>query len=122
MRLATLSRTDLAFIRQHRGDRNRHGIAVLLNHPRHPAACLPRARRPTHRCWVSWQRSCDDSAGLFTVRGTEETRRKHLQELLLRLGVRQFGRVVCRDLTTQRAQWPWDLVYCGAGSNRRAPP
>jgi TnpA family transposase len=40
IRLSTLSADDLAFVRQHRGDHNRLGIAVLLVYLRYPGRVL----------------------------------------------------------------------------------
>jgi hypothetical protein len=46
IRLATLTRTDLAFVRQHRGDHNRVGIAVLMNYLRYPSRVLGEDEKP----------------------------------------------------------------------------
>jgi hypothetical protein len=43
IRLATLTKADLAFVRQHRGDHNRLGIAVLMSYLR----CWARTRGRT---------------------------------------------------------------------------
>ena len=40
IRLATLSRSDLAYIRQHRGDHNRLGLSVLMVYLRFPSRVL----------------------------------------------------------------------------------
>ena len=40
IRLATLSKSDLAFIRQHRGLPNRLGVAVQMVYLRHPGRAL----------------------------------------------------------------------------------
>jgi Domain of unknown function (DUF4158) len=41
IRLATLARADLTYIRQHRGDHNRLGLAIQLVYLRHPSRVLP---------------------------------------------------------------------------------
>ncbi len=40
IRLATLSRADVAFVRQHRGEHNRLGVAVQLCYLRYPGRVL----------------------------------------------------------------------------------
>jgi len=46
IRLATLTRDDLAFVRQHRGDHNRLGIAVLMVYLRFSGRVLSADERP----------------------------------------------------------------------------
>ena len=45
IRLATLARADLTYIRQHRGDHNRLGLAIQTRLGQDPA-CLERLRPP----------------------------------------------------------------------------
>ena len=46
IRLYTLTKADLAFVRQHRGDHNRIGIAVLMSYLRYPGIVLAGDERP----------------------------------------------------------------------------
>jgi Domain of unknown function (DUF4158) len=46
IRLRTLSRTDLTFIRHHRGDHNRLGIAVQMTYLRYPSRVLGESEAP----------------------------------------------------------------------------
>jgi TnpA family transposase len=46
IRLYTLTKADLAFVRQHRGDHNRLGIAVLMSYLRYPGRVLAGDERP----------------------------------------------------------------------------
>jgi TnpA family transposase len=93
IRLATLARSDLTYIRQHRGDHNRLGLAVQVVYLRHPSRVLPPNEAPfppllgivaaqlkvTPAVWSQYARR-------------DETRREHLQELLERFELRQFDR------------------------------
>jgi Domain of unknown function (DUF4158) len=99
IRLATLARTDLTYIRQHRGDHNRLGLAIQMVYLRHPSRVLPASEAPfppllgivaaqlkvTPAVWSQYARR-------------DETRREHLQELLDRLELRQFNRTDYRAL------------------------
>jgi TnpA family transposase len=49
IRRYTLTKTDLAFVRQHRGDHNRLGIAVQMCVLRFPGRVLGENERPTDR-------------------------------------------------------------------------
>jgi len=46
IRLASLARSDLTYIRQHRGDCNRLGLAVQLVYLRHPSCVFPPDEAP----------------------------------------------------------------------------
>jgi hypothetical protein len=46
IRLATLARGDLTYIRQHRGDHNRLGLAIQMVYLRHPSRVLPPSEAP----------------------------------------------------------------------------
>jgi TnpA family transposase len=46
IRLATLARADLTYIRQHRGDHNRLGLAIQMVYLRHPSRVLPATEAP----------------------------------------------------------------------------
>ena len=41
IQLATLARADLTYIRRHRGDHNRLGLAIQMVYLRHPSRVLP---------------------------------------------------------------------------------
>lgn len=100
IRLATFSRADLTFIRQHRGDHNRLGIGVQMTYLRHPSRVLaPRETpHPPLLGIVAAQLKVTPAAwSLYATR--DETRREHLQELLDRLGLKQFERGHYRALT-----------------------
>jgi len=99
IRLATLARTDLTYIRQHRGDHNRLGLAIQMVYLRHPSRVLSQNEAPfppllgivaaqlkvTPAVWTQYARR-------------DETRREHLQELLDRFELRQFNRTDYRAL------------------------
>jgi TnpA family transposase len=92
IRLYTLTKADLAFVRQHRGDHNRLGIAVLMSYLRYPGRVLAGDERP-HRPLldiVAGQLGAPvDVWEVYAER--DATRRSHLLELLPRLGMEQFG-------------------------------
>jgi hypothetical protein len=46
IRVVTLSEPDIAFVRQHRGDHNRFGIAVLMSYLRYPGRILAKDEKP----------------------------------------------------------------------------
>ena len=46
IRVLTLSKADIAFVCQHRGDHNRFGIAVLMAYLRFLGELWPRMRSP----------------------------------------------------------------------------
>lgn len=99
IRLATLARSDLTYIREHRGDHNRLGLAIQMVYLRHPSRVLPANEAPfppllgivaaqlkvTPAVWTQYARR-------------DETRREHLQELLGRFELRQFNRTDYRTL------------------------
>src|ERR1700680_2585915 len=92
IRLATLTKADLAFVRQHRGDHNRLGIAVLMSYLRYPGRVLGEDERPHDPILnlIAAQLEIPAMAwALYAER--DETRREHLLELLPRLGMEQFG-------------------------------
>ena len=92
IRVATLTKADLAFVRQHRGDHNRLGIAVLMIYLRYPGRVLGEDEKPH-----------DPVLGLIAVQlqipivawdlyaDRDETRREHLAELLSLLDMKQFS-------------------------------
>ena len=46
IRVLTLSKADIAFVCQHRGDHNRFGIAVLMAYLRFPGRTLAKDEKP----------------------------------------------------------------------------
>lgn len=51
IRLATLARADLTYIRQHRGDHNRLGLAIQMVYLRHPSRVLAPSEAPHVGTW-----------------------------------------------------------------------
>ncbi|WP_233874710.1 Tn3 family transposase [Paraburkholderia adhaesiva] len=99
IRLATLSKEDSAFIRQHRGDHNRLGLAVLMVYLRYPGRVLGPNEQPHARILgiiAAQLRVTSAVWDLYARR--DETRREHLQELLARTGLVQFTRGHYREL------------------------
>ena len=122
IRLATLSRADLTYIRQHRGDHNRLGLAVQMTYLRHPSRVIaPReAPHPPVLGIVAAQLKVTPAAwSLYATR--DETRREHLQELLERFRLRQFDRTLYRELidwlTPMAMQTTQGLVLAHAVAN-----
>lgn len=93
IRLYTLTKADLAFARQHRGDHNRLGIAVLMSYLRFPGKVLAGDEKPHGPVLdiVAGQLGIPvvDVWEVYAER--DATRRSHLLELLPRLGMEQFG-------------------------------
>jgi TnpA family transposase len=79
IRLGTLSSTDLTFIRHHRGDHNRLGIAVQMTYLRYPSRVLGESEAPHAPLLgiVAAQLKVTPAAwSLYATR--DETRREHL--------------------------------------------
>jgi TnpA family transposase len=92
IRLLTLTKADLAFVRQHRGDHNRLGIAVLMSYLRHPGRILGKDEKPHEQVLnlVAEQLRIPAAAWeLYADR--DETRREHLVELLSLLAIKPFS-------------------------------
>ena len=99
IRLATLSKEDFAFVRQHRGDHNRLGVAVLMIYLRYPGRVLgpgEKPHAPVLGIVATQLRMAPAVWDLYATR--DETRREHLQELLARSGLVQFTRRHYREL------------------------
>jgi hypothetical protein len=93
IRLATLSKSDLAFIRQHRGLPNRLGVAVQMVYLRHPGRALGIRETPHARVLELVASQLDLAPAdwdAYAVRSA--TRREHLAELSALLGMEAFGR------------------------------
>lgn len=119
LRCYTLSKSDLAFVQQHRGDPNRLGIAVQMSYLQHPGRVLGEKEKPHPRLlhFVATQLGvAPDEWRLYATR--DETRREHVAELLLRLGLAQFtaedARAVVSWLASLAAQTTRGLVLAQA--------
>ncbi len=92
IRLYTFDESDLALIRQRRGDANRVGFAVQLALLRYPGYALASDMQPPGPIieWIARQVRADGTA--WTRYGErDETRREHFQELRAYLGLSAFG-------------------------------
>ena len=114
-----MSKSDLAFVQQHRGDPNRLGIAVQMSYLQHPGRVLGENENPHPRLlhFVATQLGvAADVWMLYAAR--DETRREHVAELLLRLGLAQFTaedfRAVVSWLEPAAAQTTRGLVLAQA--------
>lgn len=99
IRLYTLTKPDLAFARQHRGNHNRLGIAVQMSYLQYPGRVLGEKEAPYEPILrlVSAQLAIAPAAWeLYAAR--DETRREHLAELLPRMGMEQFAGTHYRSL------------------------
>ena len=97
VRIATLSRDDLAFIGQHRGDHNRLGVGIQLCYLRHLGRVLSPAEVPDPQLLGLVAAQLKVSAGVWDLYANrDQTRREHLQEILDRLSLKQFDRVTHR--------------------------
>ena len=100
LRVATLSREELAFIGQHRGNHNRLGVGIQLCYLRHLGRVLGTDEVPDAQLLdlVAAQLKVPAPAwDLYANR--DQTRREHLQEILERLSLKQFDRVTHREIT-----------------------
>jgi Domain of unknown function (DUF4158) len=97
--LATLARGDLTYIRQHRGDHNRIGLAIQMIYLRHPSRMIPPSEAPYPPLLgiVAAQLKVTPAAWSQYAK-RDETWREHLQELLERFELRQFDRSYYREL------------------------
>jgi hypothetical protein len=100
IRLSTLSADDLAFARQHRGDHNRLGIAVLLVYLRFPGRVLAKEEVPFAPVLELIAEQLNVPASVWDQYASrDETRRSHLLEVLRLLGMEQFGSNHYRSLS-----------------------
>jgi hypothetical protein len=67
IQLATLARADLTYIRQHRGDHNRLGLAVQMVYLRHPSRVLPPNEAPSAAARDRRRAIEGDAGGLVAV-------------------------------------------------------
>ena len=91
-RFYTFNESDIALIRQRRGDANRLGFAVQMALLRYPGYTLASDTEPPGPIieWVARQVRADASAWA-KYGGRDETRREHSQELRAYLGLSTFG-------------------------------
>ena len=115
IRRYTFSKTDLAFIRQHRGDQNRLGVAVQMAYLLYPSRVLAQDERPHPPLlgMIAAQLRLSPSIwDLYAAR--DQTRREHLQELIERLKLSQFDRKSLRVWRLPRRSWRScvDVMLC----------
>jgi len=100
MRLVTLTKADLAFVRQHRGNHNRLGIAVLMSYLRYPGRVLGEDERPHELVLKLIAEQLEIPIDVWdSYAGRDETRREHLLELFSLLGMKQFATKHYRELS-----------------------
>lgn len=102
IRRYTFSKTDLAFVRQHRGDQNRLGVAVQMAYLIYPNRVLAQNERPYPPLlgMVAAQLKLSPHVwDLYAER--DQTRREHLQELIERMRLSPFNRSLYRAI----AEW-----------------
>ena len=108
IRLATLSKSDLAFIRQHRGLPNRLGVAVQMVYLRHPGRALGVRETPNARVLELVAAQLDLAPAdwnAYAVRSA--TRREHLAELSALLGMEAFDRAHQHEMIEHVLPWPF---------------
>ena len=102
IRLLTLTKADLAFVSQHRGDHNRFGIAVLMSYLRYPGRILAKDEKPHEAVLYHVAEQLQIPAAAWALYADrDETRREHLVELFALLGMKPFSTRHYRDL----AEW-----------------
>lgn len=99
IRRYTLSRTDRTFIRQHRGDHNRFGIAIQLCYLRYPGRALGVDETPPPTLIGIVAAQLKTSPALWdTYARRDQTRREHQQEVVRWLELQVFTREHYREL------------------------
>jgi len=92
LRVATLSKEDLAFIGQHHGDHNRLGVGIQLCYLRHLGRVLGPDEAPDAQLLGLVAVQLRVSAGVWDLYANrDQTRREHLQEILERLSFIYFN-------------------------------
>ena len=92
IRLYTLNRQDTAFIRQHRGDHNRLGIAMQMAYLRFPGRVIGEGEVPYEPLLDLLSAQLEISAAAWNLYAKRDpTRRGHLGELVVRMGIQQFN-------------------------------
>lgn len=98
----TLTKTDLAFVRQHRGDHNRLGVAVQMGYLRYPGRVLAEREMPHAPLLGIMAAQLGISTATWDLYAQrDETRREHLLELFARLALSPFDRAHYRAI----AEW-----------------
>jgi TnpA family transposase len=115
----TFSEPDLAVIRQHRGGQNRLGFAVQLCSLRYPGCALPTDGQPPEALLSFVSRQLRLNPELWPQYAQRaETRREHLLELQVWLGLEPFGaehyRQLVDDLTDLAQQTDRGIVLMTA--------
>ncbi len=99
IRRYTLSKADIAFVRQHRGDQNRLGVAVQMAYLWYPSRVLARDERPYPPLLGMLAAQLNLSTSMWDVYAErDQTRREHLQEIIERLQLVQFSRTFYRAI------------------------
>ena len=99
IRRYTLSKSDIAFVRQHRGDQNRLGVAVQMAYLWYPSRVLARDERPYPPLLGMLSAQLNLSPSMWDVYAErDQTRREHLQEIIERLQLVQFSRTRYRAI------------------------
>ncbi len=99
IRRYTLSKADIAFVRQHRGDQNRLGVAVQMAYLWYPSRALARDERPYPPLLGMLAAQLNLSPSMWDVYAErDQTRREHLQEIIERLQLVQFSRTFYRAI------------------------
>lgn len=99
IRRYTLSRGDRTFIRQHRGDHNRLGIAIQLCYLRYPGRTLGVDETPPPTLTGIVAAQLKTSPALWDAYARrDQTRREHQQELVQWLGLQLFTREHYKEL------------------------
>ena len=107
IRRYTLTRGDRTFIRQHRGDHNRLGIAIQLCYLRHPGRALGVDETPPPALIGIVGVQLKASPALWEAYARrDQTRREHQQELVRLLGLELFKRQHYKEL----AHWLVDTA------------
>ena len=101
IRYYTLSRSDLAFIRQHRWDYNRLGVAIQLCYLRYPGRVPARGETPPAALLAIVATQLKTTPALWDQYASrDQTRREHQQEVVQRLGLTLFTRTNFRELVS----------------------
>jgi TnpA family transposase len=98
IRIATLSEADLAFVRQHRGDSNRLGIALQMIYLRYPGRMLVGREKPYPPLLAIIANQLRVAPSAWETYTRDATRSEHLQELFSRLKLELFTTVHARTL------------------------
>ncbi len=97
----TLNRVDLGFIRQHRWDYNRLGVAIQLCYLWYPGRVLGRGEIPPAALLAMVAAQLKTTAAMWDqYAARDQTRREHQQEVVRQAGLPLFSRTHFRELVT----------------------